>query len=294
MHSILKRTEDSRRARAQPARPQVGSWDSLPSCGTRRGKQPIDPFIHEGPGVAALVHTALSSPSGRGDIPLPNEEKRTGVSSRIRVFIVDDHPLMRLGLSAVVNAEPDMEVLGECDNEADALLQLRRSPPEVVVVDLRLRAGCGLELIKQIRAFQPKIKILVVSFLDESYYAERALRAGASGYVMKQDVLHAVVKSIRRVHSGKLSVSEAVVARMPSDMRGAGLRSKSEQCVRLSRREIEVARRIGAGATSAEIAVALGLSIKTVETHRARIVLKAGLANASKLVQYCVREFPLR
>lgn len=215
--------------------------------------------------------------------PLPS-------SVKTRIYIVDDHPLMRMGLRAMVNGESDMEVCGEAADAATATAEIIKLKPDLVIADISLRGNSGIELIKNIKAFDPGIDVVVVSMYDESIYALRVLKAGARAYVMKQDVTTRVLDAIRRARNGQLFVSERVASQMLNRFVDGTEDGASDSPVSsLSDRELEIVNLIGDGLPTREIAAKLFLSIKTVETHRVHIKRKLNLSNATQLVQFCVR-----
>jgi DNA-binding NarL/FixJ family response regulator len=203
-----------------------------------------------------------------------------------RVFLVDDHPIVRHGLALLVGGEPDLVVCGQAA-EADAALQaLDSARPDILVVDISLDGPDGLDLVKAVRARNVTVPILVLSMHHESLYAERALRAGANGYLMKQEATEHVLAAIRRVLRGEVSVSERAAARMLQQyVKGAGTRPA---LATRSDRELEVFRLIGAGRSTRDIADDLRLSVKTVETHQAHIKEKLSLRSARELVQHAI------
>lgn len=208
---------------------------------------------------------------------------------KIRIYIVDDHALFRKGLTTLINAESDMEVCGEgedCAVATQAILQLK---PDLVIVDISLKGNNGIELIKNIKAVEPQIQVIVLSMHDESIYALRVLRVGAKAYVMKQDAAEAVVDAIRWVRKGQLYVSEFVASQMLTRYAQGEQLGDDSAVSCLSDRELEVLNLIGSGVSTREIAAQLHVSIKTVETHRAHIKSKLNLSTASQLVQFCVR-----
>lgn len=208
---------------------------------------------------------------------------------KTRIFIVDDHALIRRGLTTLIEGESDMEVCGEADDAATGLQEIIKLQPDVVIVDISLKGNSGLELIKSIRAFSPKIQILVLSMHHESIYALRVLKAGARAYVMKQDVVKKVIEAIRRIRSGHLYVSDDVASQMLNRIVGGDFRDDASPVSVLSDRELEIVNLIGNGLLTREIATQLHVSVKTVETHRAHIKEKLSLRNATQLVQFCVR-----
>lgn len=208
---------------------------------------------------------------------------------KTRIFIVDDHAVFRKGLAVLINAEPDMEVCGEGDDCAVATQKILKLKPDLAVVDISLRGNNGIELIKNIKAAEPGIQIVVLSQHDESVYALRVLRAGAKAYVMKQDAAHAVIKAIRSIRDGRLCVSEHVASQMLNRYAQGSALGDDSPVSTLSDRELEVLNLIGSGVPTREIATRLRVSIKTVETHRSHIKTKLNLPTAAQLMQYCVR-----
>jgi DNA-binding NarL/FixJ family response regulator len=205
-----------------------------------------------------------------------------------RIFIVDDHPLVREGLAALLACQPDLEVCGEADDISPALDLVKARKPDVVIVDISLKSGNGIDLIKQLKARDPDCKILVSSMYDESLYAERALRAGAMGYVNKQEVPQKVLDAVRQVFGGKMFLSPAMTDRM---LHRAVRRDDdpASPVAALSDRELEIFQLIGRGQTTRQIANALHLSVKTVESHRENIKTKLNLANSAELVRQAVQ-----
>jgi DNA-binding NarL/FixJ family response regulator len=203
-----------------------------------------------------------------------------------RVLIIDDHPLTRHGLARLIELEADLAVCGEAENPAQGLAAVHALKPQVVVTDLSMPGGVGLELIKDIRAQHPEIGILVVSMHDETIFAERVLRAGARGYIMKNEGGAKVVEAIRRVLQGKTYVSENMSARIVDLYSG---RRYSSVLGKLTDREFEVFNLLGQGLTTREIGRQLRLSGKTVETHRLHIREKLQIASGPALIQHAVR-----
>ncbi len=208
---------------------------------------------------------------------------------KTRIFIVDDHPLLRRGLAELINQEADMTFCGEAEDSPSAMKLISQIKPDLVIVDISLKGYNGIELIKNIKAFDPKIQILVLSMHDESVYAMRVLRAGAKAYVMKQEVVDKVMEAVRRIRAGKVFVSERVASRMLDQVVVGGDPAPDSPVDLLSDRELEIVNMIGSGQPTREIAAKLHISIKTVESHRARIKEKLSLQNAIQLVQFCVR-----
>ncbi len=211
------------------------------------------------------------------------------MSSKTRIFIVDDHPLLRRGLAELINREVDMVFCGEAEDSPSAMKSIAQIKPDLVIVDISLKGYNGIELIKNIKAFDPKIQVLVLSMHDESVYAMRVLKAGAKAYVMKQEVVDKVMEAVRRIRAGKVFVSERVASRMLDQVVVGGDPAPDSPVDLLSDRELEIVNMIGSGLPTREIAAKLHISIKTVESHRARIKEKLNLQNAIQLVQFCVR-----
>jgi DNA-binding NarL/FixJ family response regulator len=215
--------------------------------------------------------------------------KKKRPAAKKRIFIVDDHPMMRQGLAQLVNNEPDLTVCGEADTAGQALNVVPGSRPDLLIADISLPDKNGLELIKDLRALQPELSILVISMHDEELYAERVLRAGGRGYVMKQEGGKILMEAIRQVLSGKVFVSEKMSAKILEIFSGRRDQSGGSPVQRLSDREFEVFQMIGEGKGTRQIAEHLHLSVKTVEVHRANIKEKLRLKTATDLVRYAVR-----
>ncbi|MGD0191415.1 MAG: response regulator transcription factor [Rhizomicrobium sp.] len=205
------------------------------------------------------------------------------------IFLVDDHPLLREGLTALLQKSSDLHVCGEAETENDAVSGIRQSNPDVAIVDLSLKEGSGFDLVKTIRQNWPRTQIVVLSMHDERRYAERALRMGARGYVMKSEATANVVQAVREVLDGKLYLSpqmrEAFVDRFVDKANPSALSPFDV----LTDRELEVFRLLGRGYETRKIATMLDISIKTVQTFCARMKEKLGLENASELLREAVR-----
>lgn len=208
---------------------------------------------------------------------------------KISVFVVDDHPLVRQGLGQVINAEHDLIVCGEAESAAKALHGIETKKPDLVIVDISLRGNNGLELIKNIKAIHHNLPILVFSMHDECVYAQRALRAGARAYVMKQESADKIIAAIRRIMTGDIYVSNRVADQVLHQLVNGGGDPAGSPVDRLSDRELEVIQLIGRGLSTREIASTLNLSVKTIESHRAHIKEKLNLRNATELVQFSVQ-----
>lgn len=189
----------------------------------------------------------------------------------------------------LISSEADMEVCGQAEDASAGLNQIMKLQPDIVIVDISLKGNSGLELIKNIKAFNPKIQILVLSMHDESVYAMRVLKAGARAYVMKQDVVNKVLEALRRIRTGQLYVSDHVANEMLNRLVSGERVDDTSPIAALSDRELEIVNLIGSGMLTREIAARLHVSIKTVETHRAHVKEKLNLKNATQLVQFCVR-----
>jgi DNA-binding NarL/FixJ family response regulator len=208
---------------------------------------------------------------------------------RRRIFLVDDHPLVREGLTALIDQEADLCVCAEADDAGKAYAGIVRTRPDAAIVDLSLQGDSGLELIKRLHALERPPAILVLSMHDEAFYAERALRAGALGYVMKRETSGRVVAALRSVLRGELFVSPAVAARAAEKYLRASAGAPASPVDSLTDRELEIFRRIGLGNENRRIAEDLHLSLKTVQTHCAHIKEKLGLENATALMREAVR-----
>ncbi len=209
-------------------------------------------------------------------------------SGKRRVLIVDDHPIVRQGLRRLLEGEPDLEVCGEAESVRDAKALVRELHPDIVIVDISLKQGDGLELLKDIRAHYPSMPVLVLSMHDEAVYAERMLSAGASGYIMKHAASDQFLIALRRVLDGGIYVSEAVGNSMIEKFAAGAAYVSANPVGSLTNRELQVLHMIGKGLSTRQTADALNLSIKTVESHRQRIKRKLSLTNSAQLMQYAV------
>jgi DNA-binding NarL/FixJ family response regulator len=203
---------------------------------------------------------------------------------KIKILLVDDHPLVREGVGNLIRQEADMEVCGEAAGEPQALQLAGSAQPDVAVVDLSLETGSGLELIKNIKAMYPAVAMLALSMHDESLYAERALRAGARGYLMKREAARKVIQGIRAVLAGQLFVSEKIAALM-AERFVEGRTPSASPVEQLSDRELEVFQLLGRGESTRQIADHLHVGFKTVQAYCARIKDKLQLANATELLR---------
>jgi DNA-binding NarL/FixJ family response regulator len=215
--------------------------------------------------------------------------------SKRKVFVVDDHAIVREGLTLLINREPDLTVCGAAEEMHAALRFIDHIKPDILIVDISLNGPDGLDLLKTIRAKDPALPVLILSMHDESIYAERALRAGANGYIMKQEATERVLVALRRILNREIYVSDRVANKMLQQFvkGGASATIKSSPVDDLSDRELEVLRMMGEGLATRQIAEILHLSIKTVESYQGHLKDKLGLKNSRELVQYAI-EFTLR
>jgi DNA-binding NarL/FixJ family response regulator len=214
--------------------------------------------------------------------------KRDGTTTiqRRGIIVIDDHPLFRKGVVQMLTAEPDLEVRAEAESSPVALEMMRKTPVDLAIVDIGLHGSTnGIELTKSIKAEHPMLPVLVLSMHDETLYADRALRAGASGYLMKREALDSVIAAVRAVLDGDIYVSPAMSKRMIAEHIGAGGRARSP-LEKLTDRELEVLQLIGEGSDVREIADKLHLSAKTVEAHRAHIKEKLDMKNAREVARF--------
>ncbi|MFI4852848.1 MAG: response regulator [Gimesia chilikensis] len=209
--------------------------------------------------------------------------------SKTRIMIVDDHPIVREGYSRLIEREGNLQVCAEADSKSVALNQIMNDPPDLVIVDISLKDGSGLELIKDIKAQFKHIKMLAVSMHDENLFAERCIRAGALGFVNKQQAPEQLVTAIHRVLSGKVFLSSEITERMICRSIGSENYSEESPIETLSDRELEVFEQIGLGETTRQIAEKLNLSPKTVETYRENIKHKLNLDNATELIRNAIQ-----
>ena len=203
-----------------------------------------------------------------------------------KILLVDDHPLLREGLRHLIDRQPDLVVCGEAGNAPDAMVAVKKFTPDLMLVDISMPGRDGIDLTKQLWAQYPKLPVLVLSMHDESVYAERALRAGARGYMMKNETPENHLAAIRRVLAGDVAVSTSIVTQVTRKLSRGNSLSPTDL---LSDRELEIFRAFGEGHHRSEIAGSLNLSVKTVETHRANIYRKLGLKGADDLRRHATR-----
>ena len=206
-----------------------------------------------------------------------------------KILLVDDHPLVREWLANLINQQDDLQICGEAANAAEALELIGTSKPAIVIVDISLEGGSGIELIKNIKAVHSVVMVIVLSMHDETLYAERALRAGARGYIMKREATKKVLQGIRSVLEGKLFVSDRMNAMMAERFVERKPHVTGSPIEELSDRELEVFQLMGRGLTTRQIADELHISFKTVQAFHARIKDKLNLANATELLREAIR-----
>lgn len=211
------------------------------------------------------------------------------VEMRKRILLVDDHPFMRAGLAGLIDRQPDLMICGEAGNPIEAFHALKKGRPDLVLTDLTMPGRSGLEFIKDLRAAEPTLTILVVSMHDEVVHAERALRAGARGYIMKEAGGENLLTAIRQVLRGEVYVSPRMSARILEGFSGTRPRGSSSPIEKLTDREFEIFQLIGQGRSTRDIATQLNLSTKTVDVHRSHIKEKLDLNDVTALIRHAVR-----
>lgn len=224
--------------------------------------------------------------TGKGSSPLKGTVSGRG---RKKIFIVEDHPVTRRGMVQLINEEADLAVCGEAENTPQALAAMRSRKPDLALVDISLPGRSGLELIKDLQALYPRMAIVVMSMHDETIYAERVLRAGGRGYVMKSEGGDRLLDAIRMVLQGELYVSETMSARILNGFARHQTHTDRSALSELTDREFEVFQCLGEGLTAREIGQRLNLSSKTVDTHRLNIKAKLRLRTMPELMKYAVR-----
>ena len=211
------------------------------------------------------------------------------LTSKKKVLVVDDHPILREGLAQLISRQPDLMVCGEAGDAQQAMTLIESLKPDLAVVDISMAGKSGLELIKDLRVMHPDMSVLVMSMHDESLYAERVLRAGARGYIMKQAGGDLVLKAIRQVLNGEVYISPVMSAKILDTLSGRKPRGSSSPIEKLSDREFEIFQLVGLGKSTRDTAKQLNLSPKTVDAHRGHIKEKLELKDATSLVRYAVR-----
>jgi DNA-binding NarL/FixJ family response regulator len=211
------------------------------------------------------------------------------MSVKARVVVVDDHPLFRERLCQLINNELALEVAGEAETAQEALEMIRETRPDMAIVDITLKTSSGLELIKSIKALSIGVPVLVLSMHDEALYAERAMRAGASGYITKNQEAPQILEAVKTVLAGKIYLSVEMTSSLLKGFTATGSRNASNPIERLSDRELQILSLIGRGRSTRDIAKLLNLGIATVDTYRARIKDKMNFRNATDLLHFAIR-----
>ncbi|HTU00121.1 MAG TPA: response regulator transcription factor [Rhizomicrobium sp.] len=211
------------------------------------------------------------------------------VSKRASVFLVDDHPLVRESLTSLINQQSDLFACGEAEDAATSLREIARIEPDVAIIDLSLKSGSGMDLIRSVKARTPNVAMIVLSMHDEKIYAERAIRAGARGYVMKRESTKRIIAAIRHVLQGRLALSEQMAAGFAERFVGSRHPAGESPLEGLSDRELEVFTLLGRGLETRRIAETLNVSIKTVQAYCARIKQKRNLSTAAELLREAIR-----
>lgn len=207
------------------------------------------------------------------------------MTNKTKILLVEDHPIFRQGLAQLINSVSDMTVCGEAEDFAEALRLIKETNPDLVIVDITLKNRNGIELIKDIKQLHPAVKTIVLSMHDEKVYAQRALRAGAKGYIMKLEASENILKIIHHVLAGNVYVSNEIVTKIFNMFFDGRTNDDNEPINLLTDRELEVFQLVGQGFGTRQIAAKLHISIKTVENHRAHIKEKLNIKNAIELVQ---------
>ncbi|MFY9937186.1 MAG: response regulator transcription factor [Silvibacterium sp.] len=219
-------------------------------------------------------------------------QTRSQGTTRVRrktVFVVDDHPLLRQGLALMINREQDLVVCGEAEEAQAAMKAIAAKRPDILIADISLNGPDGLDLLKNLRTLYPDLPVLILSMHDESIYAERALRARANGYIMKQEAAEKVLVAVRRILSGDIYLSDRMANKLLHQYISGSSADMSSRLSALSDRELEVFRLIGEGCGTRQIAENLHLSMKTVETYQAHIKDKLSLRSGRELVQHAIQ-----
>jgi DNA-binding NarL/FixJ family response regulator len=207
----------------------------------------------------------------------------------VNIVLVDDHPIVRQGLAQLLRQEPDLHVCGEAEDASTALRVVAETSPHLVIVDLSLKSGDGVALIRELRSAHPTLPILVLSMFDDLHHVERALRAGALGYLTKQEASSKVLTAVRQVLRGEIFLTDHVSPSLLKRLLAGEAEGSEPGLGRLSNREVQVLGLIGEGLSTQEIADHLGLSAKTIETYQAHIKDKLGLTDSRKLIQFAIR-----
>lgn len=217
------------------------------------------------------------------------DAEKSSATRKKAVFIVDDHPLLRQGLALLINREEDLAVCGEAEETQAAMQAIPQLQPDVLIVDISLNGPDGLDLLKSIRSLYPELPVLILSMHDETTYAERALRARANGYIMKQEATEKVLVAVRRILNGEIYLSDRIANKMLQQYIGGSSAALHSRLSMLSDRELEVFRSIGEGRSTRQIADELHLSVKTVETYQAHLKEKLALRSGRELIQHAIQ-----
>ncbi|MGZ8921174.1 MAG: response regulator [Limisphaerales bacterium] len=219
---------------------------------------------------------------------MPKDRSSSETASKSRVYLIDDHPLLVQGITELVNAEPDLLVVGSTAEWTSALKQIPVLKPDVVVLDITLAKANGIEVLKNLRVHFPDLKVLMLSMHDENLYAMRSVRAGAHGYIMKMSATEEVVAAIRRILGGEIYLSPRIAKQTMMSLIGRRKEGALSPLDDLSDRELEVFNLVGDGLTTRQIAERLHLSVKTIETHKAHVKEKLHLESATQLTQHAI------
>lgn len=268
------------------AAPKTASPDrsalATPSTASAPAASPVRPIT-----AAALRSSAASTATAPAQKTAPATAPKP--SGKSRVLLVDDHPLTRHGMKALISQQPNLEIVGEADSAPRALELVEKLKPNLAIVDITLRSTNGIELTKGMRAQSPDLQVLIVSMHDENLYAERALRAGAMGYLMKHEASEKIITAIQRIQQGEIYLSDRIKEKMLHRF----VNHKTDELVSpidtLSDREMEVFQLIGNGYGTRLIAQQLNLSIKTIDSYREHLKLKLNLESGSELVRYAIQ-----
>lgn len=222
-------------------------------------------------------------------LEMPQPPKASPSPVKHRILLVDDHPITRQGVAVLINQEPDLEVTGETDSAPGAIALLHKQAADLAIIDITLKTTNGIELMKHIRVLAPDMPVLVMSMHDEGVYAERAMRAGARGYIMKQEASSRVLTAIRTVLSGELHLSDRMKERMLHRLVNSRKEEVRFSIDTLSDREMEVFQLIGEGYSTRQVAAKLNLSVKTIDSYREHLKLKLQLESGKDLVRYAIQ-----
>lgn len=215
--------------------------------------------------------------------------KEEKTKEKVKVLVVDDHPIVRQGLAQIINQEEDMVLAGEAGDAAEAMKVIKQVKPDMAIIDVSLTGTSGIELTKNILVHYPKMPILIVSMYDESLYVERVLKAGAKGYLMKQEATDHIVAAIRKILGGDIYVSDKMRDTLVHKLIAGGSGTSGSSSENLSDRELEVLQLLGQGFSTRQTAEELHVSVKTIESHYANMKNKLNLKSAHELIQYAIK-----